>query len=71
MFVDPAQTEAEPDIAPGVAGVVITETGSVAAAEEPQALLAVTETVPPLAPAVVLMLFVVLVPDHVPGRVQV
>ena len=52
---------------PGVAGAVLTVTASVAGLEFPQVLLAVTETVPPLEPAVVLMLLVVEVPVQPPG----
>jgi hypothetical protein len=38
--------------------------------EEPQLLLAVTEMFPPDAFAVVVILFIVLVPVHPPGTVQ-
>ncbi len=69
--MEPAQTAVLPEMAPGVEGVLLTATTKVAAAEEPQALFAVTETVPPVSPAVALMLVVVLVPDHEPGKVQV
>ena len=41
-----------PDIDPGVAGVMGTDTGNVLALLVPQELLAVTEIVPPIAPAV-------------------
>ena len=56
-----------PLIVPGVAGAVLIVTASVAADELPHVLLAVTETVPPLEPAVVLMLLVVEVPVQPPG----
>jgi hypothetical protein len=46
--------------------VVINCTG-----ELPQALSAVTEIVPPKLPAVAVILFVVLVPIHPDGKVQV
>ena len=42
-----------PVIAPGVAGAELNVTTSVAGLELPHVLLAVTETVPPLGPAVV------------------
>ena len=71
MLDDPEHTVVLPVIEPGVAGVVFTVTASVWAVEAPHALLAVTVMFPLLAPAVVLMLLVVLVPVHPPGKVQV
>ena len=52
---------------PGVAGAVFTVTTSVAGDELPQILLAVTETVPPVELAVVVILLVVEVPVQPPG----
>ena len=69
LFV-PLQTVALPLIAPGVAGTVFTVTESVCAEEFPQELVAVTLIVP-LEPEVALIVFVVLVPLHPPGNVQV
>ena len=60
-----------PLIAPGVAGAVLIVTASVAGAELPHVLLAVTETVPPPEPAVVLIELVVEVPVQVTGSDQV
>ena len=56
-----------PLIAPGVAGAVAIVTASVAGAEFPQVLFAVTETVPPVELAVALILLVVDVPVQPPG----
>lgn len=47
------------------------DTEIVRGVELPQALPAVTETVPPFVPAVAVMLFVVLVPDQPAGSVHV
>ena len=63
----PLHTTVCPLIKPGVAGVILTVTASVAGAEVPQVLLAVTETVPPPEPAVVLIVLVVDVPVQPPG----
>ena len=71
MFVDPAQTEAGPVIGPGCAGTVLTVTGSVCAAEEPQILFAVTCIVPPALPAVAMIVLVVDVPLQPAGNVHV
>ena len=51
--------------------MTLTVTASVAAADDPHALLAVTVTFPLVALAVALIEFVVEVPVHPPGRVQV
>ena len=67
----PEQTVALPVIIPGWAGMTLTVTASVAAADDPHALLAVTVTFPLVALAVALIEFVVEVPVHPPGRVQV
>lgn len=56
---------------PGWVGAPAMLTAKVWELELPQALPAVTMTVPPLAPATVLMEAVVLVPVHPPGKVQV
>jgi hypothetical protein len=56
---------------PGCAGAAEMVTARVEAVELPHALFAVTVTLPPVAPAVVVMLFVVLVPDQPLGNVQV
>ena len=69
-MVVPKHTVVGPLIDPGVAGNGTTLTVSVAAADVPQELVAVTVMVPPLAPAVAFMLVVVLVPDHPEGSVQ-
>ena len=71
MFDEPWHTVVLPVMLPGCAGVVVTVTLRFDAEEVPHALVAVTEMVPPVAPAVVLMLFVVLLPVHPPGSVQV
>ena len=63
----PLQMPEVPVIVPGVAGGVLTVTASVAGLEFPQVLLAVTDTVPPLEPAVAPMLLVVDVPVQPPG----
>lgn len=61
-----------PEIDPGVAGIVLSLTSAKLAAEEfPQVLLAVTVTFPSVALAVAVILFVVDVPLHPPGKVQV
>ena len=44
--------------------------GSDWAEEEPQALLAITVRLPPLAPALAVKLLLELLPDHPPGNVQ-
>ena len=56
---------------PGVLGAEAKVTASVCAVELPQALLAVTETVPPFEPAIELILAVVEVPVQPLGKVQV
>ncbi len=69
--MDPAQTVAFPVMPPGVTGVGVTVTGRVAAAELPQELFAVTVMFPLVAPAVRVILLVVLVPVQPRGAVQV
>ena len=60
----------DPVIAPGWAGVVQVETLNVLGAEEPHELFAVTEIVPPLAPAVAVIEVLVEEPLHPDGNVQ-
>ncbi len=60
-----------PEIAPGWAGAGMLVMGSDWAEEEPQALLAITERLPPVEFAFVLMLLEELLPDQPPGNVQV
>ena len=67
----PAQSVPDGVIVPGVAGPEPLLTVSVCAVELPQPMLAVTETVPPFAPVVALILNVVEVPLQPFGRVQV
>ena len=67
----PLHAGVRPVITPGVAGVVLMVTTSVAGAEFPHALLAVTDTVPPLDPATVLIVLVVDVPVQPTGSDQV
>ena len=50
---------------------MVTVTGNVWAVPEPQVLFAVTETVPPVAPAVAVIEVEVEVPVHPGGRVHV
>jgi hypothetical protein len=56
---------------PGCAGVADGVTAKVAAVEDPQALLAVTVTLPAVALGVAEILVVVEVPVQPPGNVQV
>jgi len=63
----PLHMVALPEIMPGVVGAVLIVTTNVAGLELPQILLAVTETVPPAALAVVVILLLVEVPVHPPG----
>lgn len=65
------QTVADPVIAPGAGGTVLTVMAAVVAALVPQLFVAVTEIVPPDVPAVVAIELVVDVPDHPEGSVQV
>jgi hypothetical protein len=64
-------TLAGPVIAPGIAGTAPKLTASVCADELPQKPFAVIEIVPPLAPTVAVMLSVIELPVHEPGRDQV
>jgi hypothetical protein len=56
---------------PGLGSVEITTTGSVVTELCPQPLIALTVTLPPALLAVVVILFVVLVPVHPEGKVQI
>jgi hypothetical protein len=62
---------APPEMVPGVAGIVFTVTVNVCGLLDPHVLSAVTVTIPLAAFAVVVILFIVLVPVHPPGTVQV
>lgn len=66
-----AQMLAFPETAPGVDGTGVTLILSVCAVDEPQALSAVTVTLPLLVPAVDEMLLVVEAPLQPEGKVQV
>ena len=70
-MTEPLHTAAEPVIVPGVAVPADTDIVKTCADELPQALFATTEIIPPVAPAVALILLVVDVPDHPPGSVHV
>ena len=58
-------------MAPGCAGIVVTDIVVVRAAPVPQALFAVTVTVPPDEPTVAVTVLVVELPDHPDGNDQV
>ena len=68
---DPWQTDVSPVMAPGCAGAEFTVTLSVLAVLVPHALDAVTEIVPPVAPAVALIEVEVELPVHPDGKVHV
>lgn len=65
------QGAALPVTGPGCAGAVFTVTARVAGADTPQTFVTVTLTFPPVADAVVVREFVVEVPVHPAGVVQV
>ena len=69
--MEPWQGDVFPVIIPGCAGTAVTVTVVDRAAPVPQVLLAVTVIVPPVEPAVAVMVFVVEVPDQPDGRDQV
>ena len=71
MFEEPTQTFSFPLMVPGAAGMLFTVILSVRGAEEPQELFAVTVILPLVELAVVTMEFVVEVPVHPTGNVQV
>ena len=60
-----------PKMVPGVAGMLLTVIANVCGVELPQASLAVTEIVPPVDVAVVLMVSEVDVPTHPLGKLHV
>ena len=67
----PVVTFVSPEIAPGWEGIAVTDTLNVLDVEVPQELFAVTDIVPPLAPAVAVIEVVVDDPLHPEGNVQV
>jgi hypothetical protein len=67
----PWQTEADPEIEPGVAGMAVVVTAIELALLVPQELVAVTETEPLLALGVTVIEFVVEEPVQPVGSVQV
>ena len=69
-MVVPVQTKVAPEIAPGVAGMLLTVTFSVWGGLLPQILFATTEIVPPLVPAVALTELVPDAPDQPEGKTQ-
>ena len=71
MFELPVQTDAEPLIVPGVAGMLLTVIALVCAADEPQALFAFTVILPLEDPTVVVIEVEVEVPDQPEGKVHV
>jgi hypothetical protein len=68
---EPWQTGVAPVITPGWTGVGVTATLSVLAVLVPHELLAVTEIVPPVAPAVAVIDVDVELPLHPDGKVHV
>ena len=70
VCVVPTHGAASPVIVPGCEGAAMGATASVEGADAPQLFDAVTETLPPPAPTVALMLAVVDVPVHPTGRLQ-
>ena len=71
LFELEVQTLTGPRIAVGVAGAPPKLTASVCTEELLQKPLAVTDIVPPLAPMFAVMLSVLELPVHVPGKVHV
>ena len=67
----PAHTEVGPLMGPAAPMVVEEFTARLLADDVPQLFVAVTVILPLVAPAVVAMLAVVLLPVHPPGNVQV
>ena len=67
----PEQTVALPVMDPGVVGTPVIVTANACAADVPHALVAVTEILPPVALAVVVIDVVVDVPVQPPGNVHV
>jgi hypothetical protein len=68
---EPSQIDVAPVIVPGWAGVAATVTLNVLAPPEPHELLAMTEIVPPVGPAVAVMDVEVELPLHPEGNVHV
>jgi len=71
VFDEPWQTDAEPVMVPGCAGTVVTDMLKVRAVPAPHELLAVTEIVPPVAPATAVIDVEVELPVQPEGRVHV
>jgi len=71
VFDEPWQTVVSPVIVPGWVGTEVTDTLSVRAVLVPQALDAVTEIVPPDAPAIASIDVEVELPVHPEGNVHV
>ena len=69
-FVVPAHTGVGPLMPEGASGNGVTVTASVRAMDVPQALVAVTEMVPDVAPGVAMMVLLVLLPVHPEGNTQ-
>ena len=68
----PPQIVVLPEIIPGVEGTVLmTVIDKVCGDDDPQELLAVTESVPPVVPAERVIVLVDEVPDQPEGRLQV
>lgn len=67
---EPSQTLVLPEIAPGVASVLLNVIARVCAAPDPQELMAATVMFPHVVLAVVVMLLVVEEPVHAPGNVH-
>ena len=65
---DPWQTEVAPEMVPGCESAVVTVTGKVCGELVAQALLEVTEMVPPVAPAVAVIDVEVELPVQPEGR---
>jgi hypothetical protein len=70
VFELPEQIAMLPLILPGVVGIVFTVILIVCAVEEPHALIAVTEILPPVEPAVVTIEVEVELPDQPEGNDQ-
>ncbi len=71
VCAEPWVTDVLPVIVPGCPGTEFTVTERVLGELDPQALFAAMETLPPLAPTVVVMELVVDEPDQPVGNIQV
>ena len=73
MFIEPEQTAVGPEIAPGIAGVIVAVTASICGVLEQAPSLAVTVMLPLVAEAVgvAIMELVVELPVHPAGKTQV